>query len=188
MPNTASAVLAPWSNFYVITGTAAASLTGLMFVVITLVAGVDRSQRRSDGIATFSTPTVVHFCVAFLLAATLSAPWRSLAHTALVIGATGLGGTVYVLRILYLTMRQSAYRPELEDWVWYSAFPLLAYAAILASAFLLALATSASLVIIGGCTVLLIFVGIRNAWDVVTYIAVGNLDGAPGGARGDDSG
>ena len=36
--------LAPWQNFYVIIGSAAAALTGLMFVVITLIMGT-RARR-----------------------------------------------------------------------------------------------------------------------------------------------
>ena len=44
--------LAAWQNFYVIIGTSAASLTGLMFVVITLIAGA-RVRGSSGGLAAF---------------------------------------------------------------------------------------------------------------------------------------
>jgi hypothetical protein len=40
--------LTTWQNFYVIIGSAAATLTGLVFVVITLLAGV-RGRRSSGG-------------------------------------------------------------------------------------------------------------------------------------------
>src|SRR5258708_15036701 len=71
--------LATWQNFYVIVGTAAATLTGLMFVVITLIVQlrVQVSSPRS-GIAVFSTPNVFHFGAALLVAAILSAPWQAL--------------------------------------------------------------------------------------------------------------
>jgi len=76
------AVLAPlaaWQNFYVIIGSAAATLTGLMFVVVTLIAGVRlRMSSPSEAFATFNTPNVVHFCAALLVAAILSAPWQAL--------------------------------------------------------------------------------------------------------------
>ncbi len=57
-----------WSNFYIITGSSAAALTGLMFVVISLATGSRFVRQAGDsnaGFATFSTPTVVHFCAAF---------------------------------------------------------------------------------------------------------------------------
>src|SRR6266436_5622658 len=45
--------LATWQNFYVIIGTAAATLTGLMFVVVTLFAGVRvRVSSPSEAFAT----------------------------------------------------------------------------------------------------------------------------------------
>jgi predicted transporter len=67
------APLAPWQTFSVLIGTAAATLTGLMFVVATLVAGV-RVSSSSEAFATFNTPNVMHFCLALLVAAILSAP------------------------------------------------------------------------------------------------------------------
>src|SRR5579864_5026772 len=62
MPEAMLTPLATWQNFYVIIGSAAATLTGLMFVVITLIAQL-RVQVSSDsgGIAVFSTPNVFHF-------------------------------------------------------------------------------------------------------------------------------
>ncbi len=94
------AVLLPltaWQNFYVIIGSAAATLTGLMFVVITLIAGVRvRVSAPSSGIAVFSTPNVFHFGAALLVAAILSAPWQALWHAGLLLGLAGLVGVTYV--------------------------------------------------------------------------------------------
>jgi len=44
-----AALLGSWSSFYVMTGSAAAALTGLMFVVISLTMGRVRPNNR-DGI------------------------------------------------------------------------------------------------------------------------------------------
>jgi hypothetical protein len=171
MHDTASSAITAWSNFYVITGSSAAALTGLMFVVITLVAG-DRSKRTNEGVATFSTPTVVHFCAALLVSATLSAPWRSLIHAAALLGITGLYGIVYVARVMLRQRRLTVYKPQVDDWVWYSILPLIAYVAILFAAILLPWAPTETLFALAGANVLLIFIGIHNAWDVVTFIAV----------------
>ena len=84
-------LLPTWQNFYVIIGTAAAALTGLMFVVVTLVAGI-REPGASEAVGAFSSPTVVHFCIALLVAAILSAPWSALWNADLLLGLCGLGG------------------------------------------------------------------------------------------------
>src|SRR2546423_8641433 len=91
--------LTGWESFYVITGSSAGALTGLMFVVITLIAEA-RSQSPAHGVSAFSTPTVVHFCVALLVSAILSAPWPALSNAGLPLGVSGLGGPLYAPALL----------------------------------------------------------------------------------------
>jgi hypothetical protein len=188
MPDTASSVLTAWSNFYVIAGSSAAALTGLMFVVITLVVGLERSKRTPDGVATFSTPTVVHFCVALVISAILSAPWHSLARVGVALGLTGLYGIVYVLRVFYRTRRLTVYRPELEDWLWYTVLPFVSYVAIVVSAILLPTAATRALFALAGAVVLLVLIGIHNAWDVVTYLALQQGDQPPSSSPNEEEG
>jgi hypothetical protein len=178
MTETIASVLTPWSNFYTMIGSSAGALTGLMFVVITLVTRVER-QNTHDGISTFSTPTVVHFCAALLISAILNAPWRSLLGPATLLGLAGLCGVVYVLCIMYRTKRLTMYRPDLDDWAWYTILPFIAYGAILVSAILLPAIPVGALFALAAGVMLLIFIGIRNAWDIVTYIATGGPDEPP---------
>jgi hypothetical protein len=165
--------VAAWSSYYVIAGSSAAALTGLMFVVITLVAGQERFLKNMrDGVETFSSPTVVHFCAALLVSATLAAPWRSLASPSIVLGLIGLFGFVYGVRVLMRMARRTVYRPEFDDWFWYAAMPVLAYLGIFAGAIALSTVPAQALFALAAGTLLLIFTGIRNAWDIVTFIAV----------------
>src|SRR2546427_132492 len=163
--------LATWQNFYVIIGTAAATLTGLMFVVITLIAGV-RGRRSSEAFAVFNTPNVVHFGAALLVAAILSAPWQALWHAGLLLGLSGLGGMIYVVIVLRRARRQTDYQPVLEDWLWHTVLPLVSYTALLVAAMVLPGNPVPALFVIAAGTVLLLFIGIHNAWDNVTYIAI----------------
>lgn len=179
MAETASSVLAPWSNFYILIGSAAASLTGLMFVVITLVMGTERRRNAEDGISTFSTPTVVHFAAALLLAAIMSAPWQRLVHPAIVLGLVGICGIAYVSHLIYRTKKITVYDPDTEDWIWFSILPLVAYATIFAGAIFFGFGPAQALFVIALGAALLIMIGIHNAWDIVTYIALGNADAPP---------
>jgi len=95
LEDAARASLAAWESFYVIMGSSAGALTGLQFVVIALVAD-SKTGGSSPEIAAFGTPTVVHFCVALLVSAILSAPWPALHTVAIALGACGIGGTAYV--------------------------------------------------------------------------------------------
>jgi|ERR1700733_162884 len=175
MQEAASPFLAAWSNFYVITGSSAAALTGLMFVVITLVADKG-TQTKHDGVSAFSTPTVVHFCMALFVSVVLSAPWRSLVHTGIVLALAGAFGVVYVLRIALMTSTLTVYRPQVEDWIWYTVLPVIAYATIAVGAIVLHNMPVETLFALGGAVMLLVFIAIHNAWDVVTFIAIDHAD------------
>ena len=174
MQEAALSPLATWQNFYVIIGSAAATLTGLMFVVVTLMAGVRvRVSSPSEAFATFNTPNVVHFCAALLVAAILSAPWQALWHASLLLGLSGLGGMIYVVIVLRRARRQTDYQPVLEDWLWHTAFPLISYTALVVAAVVLLGNPALALFVIAAVALLLLFIGIHNAWDAVTYVVVG---------------
>jgi hypothetical protein len=168
---TGMSLLPAWQNFYVITGSAAAALTGLMFVVVTLIAGIGQ-RRSSESVGAFGTPTVVHFCVALLIAAILSAPWQALWNAGLLLGLSGLGGVIYVVIVLLRARRQTEYQPVLEDWLFHTIFPLVSYTALFVAAIVLPGNPVPALFVIGAVTVLLLLIGIHNAWDTVTYVAI----------------
>jgi hypothetical protein len=170
-------VFSAWSNFYVITGSSAASLTGLMFVVVTLIASRGRPiNGMSEGFNVFSTPTVVHFCSAFVVSGIVSAPWRTLFSAEVAIGLAGLCGVVYIVRITARILQQTAYKPLLEDWIWFTILPLFAYLAVTASALLLFPLPVTALFVLAAATMMLILIGIHNAWDIVTYLTIDNPD------------
>lgn len=162
-------VLANWQNFYVIVGSASAALTGLMFVVVTLISG-SSMRKSSEPIAAFSAPSVTHFCAALLIAAILCAPWQMLWNAGVLLGLCGLWGVGYVIIVLRRMRRQADYAPVLEDWLWHTIFPFISYAALVVAAILLTAGVTPALFMIGGATVLLLFIGIHNAWDNVTYL------------------
>src|SRR5260370_23842649 len=165
--------LATWQNFYTIIGSAAATLTGLMFVVVTRIAQVRvRVSSPSEAFATFNTPNVFHFGAALLVAAILSAPWPALWNAGLLLGLSGLGGMIYVVIVLRRARRQTDYQPVLEDWLWHTVFPLVSYTALLLAAMVLPGHPAHALFVIAAATVLLLFIGIHNAWDNVIYIAL----------------
>jgi hypothetical protein len=175
MEPTAPLVLSHWESFYVIVGSSAGGLTGLMFVVITLVA--ESSLRRNvQSINAFGTPNVIHFLAVLFIAAVLSAPWQRMKDPAHLIGASALAGVVYVLVVLRRVRRQSVYKPVLEDWAWHLVLPLLAYTGLFVGAAGMSHDQQWALFLIGGVAMLLLGIGIHNAWDTVTYIVAVELD------------
>ena len=162
--------LAAWEAFYVIIGTSAAALTGLQFVVIVLGAEVNALSRTTAH--AFATPTVVHFCAVLLISAILSAPWGAFWGPAVGLGGSGIAGILYAFMVIRGARQQTDYAQVLEDWLFHGVRPFIAYVALLASAVMLGRHPVPALFVIDSTAVLLLFVGIHNAWDAVTYIAL----------------
>jgi hypothetical protein len=160
-----------WETFYIILGSAAGALTGLMFVVIALLA--DTGGSSEEGVHAFATPTLVHFTGVLLLSLLIVVPWASMAQLAVAVAVFGVAGTAYMLVVWRRAARQTNYKPVLEDWLFYTAVPIAAYGTIVAGAAVLRQRETAGLFVLGVGSVLLICIGIRNAWDNVIYIAVG---------------
>lgn len=158
-----------WSNFYVIVGSSAAALTGLMFVTIALIAEFRASEHA---IQAFSTPTVVHFGAVLLQSAIMTAPWPSAAGARIALALDGVAGLVYTLVVLRRTRQQTDYKPVFEDWLFHGGLPFAAYGILVAAVADLPVHPVVFLFLVAAAALLLLFVGLHNAWDIVTYLVV----------------
>ena len=77
--------LKEWHDFYVLLGTAGATLLALLFVAVSLGAGYLTEERQS-GTRTFMSPVVVHFTSVFFLSAVALIPWHQARFFAALIG------------------------------------------------------------------------------------------------------
>jgi hypothetical protein len=172
MIDTVVPTLREWESYYVIVGSSAGALTGLQFVVLTLITDAGALRGTSETLSAFSSPNVVHFCVALLLSAVLSMPWHGLAPVGVLVAIVGAGGLLYSLNVLRIARRQRDYKPVLEDWIWHAGLPILAYAACIHAGTQLPRSPEGPAYIVAVATLLLVFIGIHNAWDTVTYVTL----------------
>ena len=171
MEPSAPSILAHWESFYVIVGSSAAALTGLMFVVITLIADSKQPPTLKE-INAFATPAVVHFSGVLLISAVMSAPWPDGRMLSYALGLSAIAGIGYMIIVLRRLLQPTPYRKTMEDWVWHVVLPFLAYIALLVAPIGLRQDHHWALYAIGAVALLLLFIGIHNAWDTVTYIIV----------------
>jgi hypothetical protein len=164
-----STELAEWNSFYVIVGSSAGALIGLQFVVMALIAETPSARPNAQAGAAFSTPSVVHFAVVLLLSAIISAPWHTIGVVGVVWGLVGISGIVYAIIVAQRMRMQTAYRPVFEDWLFHALLPLAAYGMLAVSAYVAQSHARPALFLVGAATLVLLFVGIHNAWDAVTY-------------------
>ena len=160
--------LTAWGNFYVIVGSAGGALIGLQFVVMTLI-----SQRPHTGTpdagAAFGTPTVVHFGMVLLLSAVGSMPWHGFGAVCIIWDIIGVAAIAYTVLVIRRMRSQDAYKPVFEDWLFHALLPFAAYVMLTLSGLIGEWRARGGLFLVGAATLLLLFVGIHNAWDAVTY-------------------
>ena len=114
-----------WANFYLLMSAAAATLIGLLFVVISL--GADRIvEDRTADIRMYLTPTVIYFASALFLAALLAFPNHTRYSASLCICLVGVAGLVYSGSFLIgRGGKKNCY--GLQDRIVYAVLPFAAY-------------------------------------------------------------
>lgn len=161
------AAFAQWDGFYVIIGSAAGALIGLQFVVMTLIAA--RPPSTPEVGHAFSTPTVTHFVSVLLISALAHVPWPNIIVAACIFGVLGICGTGYMLVVMRRMRRQTAYRPDLEDWAFHAGLPLIAYVALAVAGYVCLSSAAGAMFGMGAAVLVLLFCGIHNAWDATAF-------------------
>jgi hypothetical protein len=96
------------------------------------------------------------------------------------LGVAGVGGLVYGLIIGAIMRRHlSGYIPVREDWLWHAILPTLAYGALLGMAFLMWRRVDQSLYGVAAISMLLLYIGIHNAWDVAVSVSLRKQQDSP---------
>lgn len=160
-----------WSEFYLLAGSAAAVLIGLIFVVVTLMQDRPRSSVL-NGSRLYMGPVVLHVSFVLVLSSAALIPDMTAPTFAAVCAAVAAWGLV---RGANSTMGISGLKgsdaPHWTDVWFYGVIPTILYAllAVVAWAFWIEArwAVNAISAVITG----LLLVSIRNEWDLVTWLA-----------------
>lgn len=159
-----------WHEFYVLVGTSVAALTGLMFVVVSIGPEIIAS-RPTSGVRAFVTPTVVYFTTVLVTSAVMIMPHVGPVVLGVLLLLGGGAGVAYMLWIgVHKQWRQS--KLEWDDWIWYVALPTLGYVLMIAGATGVWIRSAFGPFALGAAMILLMVVGIRNAWYLVIFLAL----------------
>ena len=163
-------MFAGWQAFYQMTGGAAATLTGLMFIVASLATGLRPAEAATVGQRLFTTPTVFHLVSVLVISALVLIPaGEGLPQVTLMIAWSGAGliyGLGRVVGILRLPNRS-----HWSDFWWYAFAPAVTYVALAAASVSAWLGSPRAAFGVALCLTTLLVVAIRNAWDLVTWLA-----------------
>ena len=170
-----SQTLIGWHDFYLLVGTAAATLIGLLFVAASL--GLSQSQRRSRrDIDAFVTPSVAYFGEAVLLAAIAVAPIdRPATLGGLYLGLLSINVPFGMVRLRYLVGSHREDALGTVVWFWQYLLPVLAQVTLglggLGLVLRLPSLPDACVLIAPAIAVtLLVVIGVRNSWYLVVWL------------------
>ena len=159
--------LAEWRDFYVMIGTAAGVIVGATFIVATLATG----EARGIGLKGFITPIAVHLGSVLVGSAILAVPTLTSLVFAALLGIGGIAGMIYGAivagRIWHMNL-------DLSDRSFYVILPILSYAGMTGAAWMVREPQMPALETLAVSLVLLLVVGMRNAWDMATFMVTRN--------------
>ena len=160
-----------WGEFYLMAGSAAAVLIGLIFVVVTLMQDRSRSSVL-QGSKLYMGPVVLHVSFVLVLSAAALAPGIGGREFAAISGAVAAWGLARgILCITGISALDGEDRAHWSDVWFYGVIPTLLYLLLAAVAF--GFWSGAGWAVPGIAVVItvLILVTIRNEWDLVTWLA-----------------
>jgi hypothetical protein len=160
-----------WDSFFLLIGGAAGALIGLMFVVVTLTGRLNREQAEPAA-SVYMTPIIYHFAAVLVLCAVGSVQHAPTTVLAGVFGLAALVGFAASLRVaVNLRTGRLLQAAHWTDFWWYGAGPTLAYVAMGGAAAAICLWAAYAAALVAASLVALLLIAIRNAWDLVTWIA-----------------
>lgn len=167
-----------WRDFYSLIGTAAATLVALLFVAASIGATTYREEHRAP-LSSFLTPTVAHFSTILFAALFTCVPSLSWRGFGALIAAGALAGLAYSGRVFFLVVVKRKFKVDVDDRLFYAAIPMIAYLVLLAAAALIFAQSPLGADLVAAALLILLLVGIRNAWDMTFWTATRSSSARP---------
>lgn len=158
-----------WQSFYQVTAEVAATLIGLLFIVTSLMAGRPASATER-GVKLFTSPVVFHLASVLAISALALVPDGEGRSTLTIMSAWAAFGLVYTVR-LATQLRTIPDPSDGSDAWWYGVAPAATYLALAAAIALAWARTLHAPYLMALCVLVLLLLTIRNAWDLVTWLA-----------------
>jgi hypothetical protein len=164
-------LIRPWHDFYLLVGTASATLVGLMFVSASIGAQIFKEENRA-AIEAFISPTVVHFSTALFACILATIPEHTGMEFIVLLSVLGLAGVGYSARVWTQLIVRHKFSVDNTDRLFYAVFPGIGQLLVFVSGVMLLTLPAVGLDCLAIALLGLLLVGIRNAWDMTMWIVI----------------
>lgn len=171
-----------WETFYFMLGGSAAALIGLLFVVVTLRGYSNDATRLSLAQRTFITPVVLYFVTIVIISSAAVMPELPPEWMAVAIIVPSAYGIIVAAQSLYRLFAGRLEAPHWTDYVYYGVLPAIVHLWLIGSAIALWRGAENSVYGLAVGVLALLLLGIRDAWDLATWLSAHQNDAASGEA------
>jgi len=168
-----------WGEFYLMSGSAAAVLIGLIFVVVSLLQDRSRSSVMT-GSQLYMGPIVLMVSFDLVLSAAALAPHMDAKHFAMIAGVIAVWGIVRaVMSLVGIGRLEGEHKAHWTDPWFYAVLPLAIYLCLGLVAGGLWHGSEWAPLGVAATVVGMLLLAIRNEWDLITWIAPRPAKGDP---------
>jgi hypothetical protein len=165
-------VLRDWQSFYLLTGTATATLIGLLFIAISIGSNLPR-QQITNNLQTFVNPTLLYYFQVFLVSCLAVMPLQS---PFIYIGAFATLGILNIVLTskVYWRIRviHSEDEIDIRHWIWHLLLPFTTGLLLLASAIGFLLGIQLAPLGLAIADLLCLTIGLHNTWILTLWLAL----------------
>lgn len=160
-----------WQNFYMLTGAAAATLIGLLFVAISISVGANLSlQRARNSLRTFVSPILVYYAQVFAISCLMVMPLQSRNIPGLVIIVLGGINFFLALKVCWRILVLHRDEMDLGHWIWHFSLPLIAGILLVCIAIGFFNDTQLAAPGLAITDMLCLTIGLRNTWVLTLWL------------------
>jgi hypothetical protein len=178
------AALHDWQNFYLLTGTAAATLIGLLFVALSISGNVSITlERATNAIETFMTPILLCYGQAFCISCLGIIPFQGAFIPGVIVLALGSANSLLAIRVAARILM--VHRDEMDKghWVWHAMLPFVVGVGLVGTALGILNNDSLALAGLALADLLCIVIGLRNSWALTIWLVLHRTPGSDASAE-----
>lgn len=165
-------VLRDWQSFYILTGTASATLIGLLFIAISIGSNLPM-QQLTDNLQTYVNPTLLYYfqvlCVSCLTVMPLQTPFLYIG----IFSILGILNIVLATRVSWrIRIIHSNEEISIGHWTWHFVLPLIAGLLFLMSAIGFLLDIQLAPLGLAIANIFCLTIGLHNTWILTLWLAI----------------
>jgi hypothetical protein len=162
-----------WQSFYLLAGTAAATLVGLMFVAVTFGSSMVTDE-SSPMARAFLDPTLLHFAQILLVSCLATVPTMGAKLFGVLLVSISVLRIAHTFRVYRHTRHAQLLKHdvELSDWLSGVVFPLICYVLLCLTGCAFCAHYALAFDVLAFITLAILLIGLYGAWELTVWMAI----------------